>query len=184
MQTQLRDKQDIKIYIMYLMQKVGYPLGFNDINDIVCQDGYVKYFDFAECFAELLENGQLTEIKKESPTPLYMVSPLGTKITETLEDSLLSSTKELGLKHALRLLSFRKRESDIRCTVTEQEDGQYQVHCSIEEKGEVIFSLNLLVSSMKQAEKMRLIFDNRPEHIYKGILALLTGEVDYLFDKN
>ena len=55
MQAQLKDKNDIKIFILYLMRHVGRPLDFVSINDIVVQDGYVGYFDFVECFAELLE---------------------------------------------------------------------------------------------------------------------------------
>ena len=58
MQAQLKDKNDIKIFILYLMRHVGRPLDFVSINDIVVQDGYVGYFDFVECFAELLEAGK------------------------------------------------------------------------------------------------------------------------------
>ena len=59
MHSQLRDKNDIKIFILYLLRHIGYPLDFVSINDIVVQDGYVGYFDFAECFAELLETGNI-----------------------------------------------------------------------------------------------------------------------------
>ena len=57
MHSQLRDKNDIKIFILYLLRHIGYPLDFVSINDIVVQDGYVGYFDFAECFAEMLDDG-------------------------------------------------------------------------------------------------------------------------------
>jgi len=65
MQSQFRDKNDIKIFILYLLRHIGYPLDFVSINDIVVQDGYVGYFDFVECFAELLETGNILEIPAE-----------------------------------------------------------------------------------------------------------------------
>ena len=49
MQAALKDKNDIKIFILYLMRNVGYPLEFENLNDIVVQDGVVGYFDFVEC---------------------------------------------------------------------------------------------------------------------------------------
>ena len=64
MQGPLKDKNDIKIFILYLLRNIGYPLDFDNINDIVVQDGIVGYFDFADCFAELLDTGNIAEEKE------------------------------------------------------------------------------------------------------------------------
>jgi hypothetical protein len=45
-----------------------------------------------------------------------------------------------------------------------------------------IFSLTLQVENSDRAEKMRERFRDRPEVIYRGVNALLTGSVDFLFD--
>ena len=63
MQAPLRDKNDIKIFILYLLKNLKYPLDFNTISDIVVQDEFVNYFDFAECFAELLDSGTIEQIR-------------------------------------------------------------------------------------------------------------------------
>ena len=42
--------------------------------------------------------------------------------------------------------------------------------------------LKLVLDNQKQADLVAYNFDSRPEFIYKGILALLSGEVDYLLD--
>ena len=62
---ELTDKFEIKIFILFLLKNIKEPLEFSMINDIVIQDGYVNYFDFAICFAELLENGQILEQKRK-----------------------------------------------------------------------------------------------------------------------
>ena len=48
---ELTDKFEIKIFILFLLKNIKEPLEFSMINDIVIQDGYVNYFDFAICFA-------------------------------------------------------------------------------------------------------------------------------------
>ena len=82
MQAPLKEKNDIKIFILYLLKNLNYPLDFNTISDIVVQDEFVNYFDFAECFAELLDIGNIEQIpakpdeQKNSPD-LYRITATG-----------------------------------------------------------------------------------------------------------
>ena len=53
MSLYLGNKQNVKIFVLYLMQNVGYPLDFLTINDMIMQTDYVAYLDFAETFSKL-----------------------------------------------------------------------------------------------------------------------------------
>ena len=54
MDTRLYAEDEIKIFILYLMYHIGRPLEYEDINDIVMQDGFVGGIDFADCFADFI----------------------------------------------------------------------------------------------------------------------------------
>ena len=95
--------QQVKVFILYLLEKIGYPLDYNDLATIVIRDGYVDYFDFVTYFHELLEAGHIRRIggddddensAKERPVDRdsYMVSDTGRMIAKGLADDLLSST--------------------------------------------------------------------------------------------
>ncbi|MBR5538893.1 MAG: DUF4364 family protein, partial [Clostridia bacterium] len=106
MQTRLSNKNDIKIFILYLLQNIQYSLDFPTINDIVVQNEYVNYFDFAECFAEILDMGHIIEEIEEDETTgeqktLYRISPLGSAVVSQLQSGLLRSIRERSLKSAL-----------------------------------------------------------------------------------
>ena len=73
METRLYAEDEIKIFILYLMYHIGRPLEYSDINDIVMQDGFVGGIDFADCFADLLERGNVVELRDEART-LYHIS--------------------------------------------------------------------------------------------------------------
>ena len=60
--------------------------------------------------------------------------------------------------------------------------GGYLVTCSFTEKGLPIFSQSLVVDTENRAERMRNNFYERPEAIYRGVVALMAGNVNYLFD--
>ena len=55
MGARITAKKNVKIFVLFLMENINYPLDFVSINDIVMQTDYVMYLDFAESFDELLE---------------------------------------------------------------------------------------------------------------------------------
>ena len=120
-EIELTDKFEIKIFILYLLKNIKEPLEFSTINDIVVQDGFVNYFDFAICFAELLESNQITELKGDKT--LYVISAAGTEAVESVEDKIFVSVKEKALRSALRLLAFNRSGSRTRSRVEKAEKG-------------------------------------------------------------
>ena len=173
---------NVKIFVLYLLENINYPLDFFTINDIVMQTDYVMYLDFAEGFGEMLDGGLIDEIKIEGEDPLYMVTAKGRCVARELHGDILSTILDQSLTKALRYLDFQKRGVVPKCTVEKLDDGRYSVNCSFTEKKELIFSQSLTVDTEDRAMRMKANFYERPEAIYKGVLALMAGNVNYLFD--
>ena len=180
MNSLLTDKNDIKIFILYLLHNVHYPLDFDTINDIVIQDEFVGYFEFAECFAELLDAGHIKE-ERTNGIDMYAITDTGSQVAVQLQSNILAPIREKSLKSALRLLSFQKSKAELKSSVEMTDDGKYSFKCSIFENKEPTMELHLVVDSKERAEKMKANFNERPEVVYKGILAMAECEVDYLF---
>ncbi len=181
LQLPLTEKNDIKIFILYLMQSIGYPLDFNNISDIMIQDGIVGYFDFAECFAELIDAGHIVK-KNTDGKEFYFVSDKGTTVAEELKSSLAPIIRESSLRSALRHLSFVRRGASFECNVSKTEFGKFNIRCRIIEKEETIFDTSIIVDTKKQADEIAYNFRQRPEVIFRGTLALLSGDVNYIFE--
>ena len=47
---EMSDKIDIKVFILFLLDELKYPMGESIIREIVSENGVVGRFDFAECF--------------------------------------------------------------------------------------------------------------------------------------
>lgn len=183
MQSQLRDKNDIKIFILHLLRHISYPLDFVSINDIVVQDGFVGYFDFVECFAELLETGNILEIPaEEGGEELYEITSRGIQVADTLDSRILSSIREKSLKSALRFLSFRERGAKVKFDFQPQQNGRFSASCIITEKDKELLNVKVELESSTQLERIRRNFYDKPEVVYRGIMAVLTGEVNYLIE--
>ncbi len=174
----LDDRIDIKIFILFLLDELRYPLSESVIADIVWENGYVGQFDFKECFSELVERGHITEEKTEGGSE-YLISPLGHMVASELQGSLHSYIRNQTRISALRRLSLYRRGAETRCTVTPTDDGRYLVRTEITEKGTVLFDTTVAVLSKEEAEEIKKHFSAAPEEVCRGILAVLTGKVAY-----
>lgn len=173
--------RNVKIFVLYLMENINYPLDFITVNDIVMQTDYVMYLDFAEAFTEMLDGGLICKIEEEGEE-LYAVTEKGKMVARELKSDLLPSILDRSLSAALRYLSFKKRGIVARCVIEPCEDGRFSVTCSFEEQKVCIFSQTVVVDTRNRAERMKANFYERPEAVYRGVLALMAGNVNYLFD--
>ena len=204
--------QQVKVFILYLLEKVGYPLDYNDLATIISRDGYVDYFDFVTYFHELLEDGHIKKISvpcdgaKDKPSEqkdengvaepektsdndaqtkdLYEVSETGRMIAKGLADDLLiAAVREKSYISAMRHLSLEKRGAVVDHRIEMVGDGTYIFHCSIKDCDGMAFDLALRADSYLQVSRMRMNFEDKPDVVYRGIIALVTGNVNYLFEK-
>ena len=91
--------------------------------------------------------------------------------------------KEKSLKSALRLLSFKKRNAKFRVEYEPMSGNRVLARCVITEKDDTIMDVKLILESVNQLERIKRNFYDNPEVVYKGILAVLTGEVNYLISE-
>lgn len=180
----LTDRDDVKIFILYILNNIGYSLEYGVLHDMSVQDGFITSFDFIEAFDDLLKNENILKEEAEDGDgdAVISITEKGKHIADTLNGRLLASVKERAMKSALRLLSFKKRGTKITYDVSQITRGKYELKCSIKEEDGELMELKLIYDNQKQLDRAVYNFDSHPEFIYKGILALLSGEVDYLMD--
>ena len=175
----LKNENDVKIFILYLLKNVGKPLLFNDLTEIVLEDEYVDYMAFAECLASLTETGNI-ETHPTDDGDEYEITAQGKEVALQLESRIAGFVRSQSLKSAMRYLSFKDRGIRVPVTSTPLDGGKYEMIFSITDKQSTLFSLSLVVDNSYQEQQMRYNFQNEPERIYRAILSLLSGDPDYL----
>ena len=88
-----------------------------------------------------------------------------------------SDLKGLGLGR--RLLEKRQQENKVR--VKKVGDG-YEITLTITDIGSDLMSLTLFLPTEKECEQVRRRFLNDPALLYKGTMALLTGDMETFGD--
>ncbi len=174
--------KNVKIFVLYLMQNVARPLDFVTLNDIVMQTDYIMYLDFAEAFHDMLDGDLIRKTAGEGKDALYEITDKGRCVAETLSSDILSSILDQSLAAALRYLDFSARGVVCRAEYSRREDGKYDFSCALMEKGVPILTTALVVDSEDRAKRLKENFYNRPEVIYRGVHALLAGNMNFLLD--
>ena len=174
----MSDRIDIKVFILFLLDELRYPLNETVIAEMVHEHGYVGRFDFAECFSELTERGHVTEIEEEGEKQ-YVISPLGHSVASELQGSLHEQMREKSRISALKRLSLYRRGAKTQVTVNKESAGRYLVTCRVEDKDGVMMDATVAVSTMAEVERIKKHFGEQPEEVCRGLITLLTGQIAY-----
>lgn len=191
MAAMLKKPDEIKIFILYLLDKIGYPLNYPSIGAIMIQDGIVGFFDFADCFFSLVDKGLIRKLPGENPEgsqdeetdALYEVSETGKIVARDLSDSLMVTVRERSYQSALRHLSLAKKGAVVDYTYRVEGD-HYLLTCTIRDREGTAMDLTVRVDSKYQLDRMMYNYAHRPEVVLRGVVALLTGDANYLFDQS
>ncbi|MBR5869946.1 MAG: DUF4364 family protein [Clostridia bacterium] len=174
LQAPLREMSDIKIFILFLMDGIGRPMDFIEINDIVIQNGVVRPFDFCVAFPDLLETGHI--LMEETPAgERYSVTDIGREAAHSLGGKLLHTTMDKALQNAILLLNLRRTGAGYRYTIEALPSGKFVFHLHYTENGTDTVSLSVVTNTAKDAENMEIEFEQHPELFRRALLSLLTN---------
>ena len=62
----------------------------------------------------------------------------------------------------------------------ETNDG-YELNCLIQDNEKVFLNVTLYPESRHEAESFKVRFDNNPEDLLRGVLAILSGQAKFLY---
>ena len=184
MASQIGSMNNVKIFVLYLMKNINYPMDYITINDVVMQTDYIMYLDFAEAFHQMLDAELIVEDGKNADgDTLYSVTRRGRLVADELKCDILPSILDQSLTCALRYLDFRRRGVTVSCSSERCGDQTFDVTVTLKEKDKVILCTTVNTDSEYHAQKMKQTFHERPEVVYRGVLALLSGTVGFLYDE-
>ena len=175
------DKTDIKVFILSLLSGIVDPLNYGTIHDIVCRRDRVHSFDFAECFSQLEELGHIISDEGFGER-VYQVSELGREVAAELQSSIAEPILRAAEIEASRLLAHKEKGVTVDAYYEELGPCHFLVHCHVQDKKGEVVKISYRVTNAATAEKMLAHCKARPEVMAQGLLSVMTGDVDYLFD--
>ena len=175
----LREKNDIKLLICYILSGIDNSLSKDDIISILKDNDLANYFEASDAFSDLISKKLIHTDSKDSS--LYTITDEGKMIAKQLDVSLPISVREKALKAALNTLARAKIRKENTVKI-EKNDFGYFVNCNISGGNIDLMSLKLYVPDIMQANMVKENFHKDPELVYSSMLAILTQDKGLITD--
>ena len=170
---------EIKIYILFLLDRIRYPIDRSKLIIIIAENTDSISFDYDECLGELARDGHVyfDEIDGER---YYMISEKGRSVAVELYDELDGGLRERSARSVAKHISLDNMGVEISSKIEKLSDKRYKVTLrAIDECGELM-KLELSAASLPEAEEISNNYKRNPTGVYRGILFSATGKMDFL----
>ncbi|MBU9739554.1 DUF4364 family protein [Diplocloster agilis] len=164
-----------KLIILYMLDKVDFPLTNAQLSDFILDQGYTTYFTLQQAINELLEseligaesvrNSSFYQITQEGRDTLEF---FGNRISETIRSEIDDFLKEK--KYELR------NEVSVIADYYKTTHHDFEAHCMIRDRTHHLIELSLAVPTEEQAEAVCNQWKAKSQDIYAYLISELIGE--------
>lgn len=170
---------EIKLLICYILSKTDAAMSFAQIHEVLLEQELVNYFELVSAMDSLEATGHVKAKTPKNSGTSYSVTELGRSTSGTIDTLLPVSVRDRAATAAAALLRREQRKREVAVSV-ERADSGYEVKLSIPDSSSNLVSFTVFCPTEEEAALLRRRFLNDPFYIYKGVLALLTGDQDVL----
>ena len=167
----LNNSQEIRILLCYMLDTVGQPMNRDDVTEIILAGGMANYFDTEDAIEELIRLQHLAQADRKIATTVT-----GAQIGQSLKVRVPYTLRQRSVEAALKLLKRYEVQRDNKVDIRKLEEGGYAVTCAVQDRGRDLLSVTLRVADNLQAEQIKEHFLADPSLLFRGNLAILTGD--------
>ena len=169
----IQNDLDLKLLVLYIMNRVAAPITFNQLLDLSLCDAGVDYFSLTQAVNHLVETEHLTAQNER-----FAITEKGRHNCSICEETLPFSVRRRCDENMTAVNEQLRREAQIRGDLLPREDGTFTVYLALDDDAGSLLKLELLTPSEEQGKHLVSQFKNHPEQVYNGIVNALLADFD------
>ena len=171
----IHDMMDVKVLILFVMSRVGYPVNMQQIYELCFQDDCLSYFDVCTAIPQMVESDHLKPVENDC----YEITEKGRETAKLVEDSIAFTVRQKAENAVDRFNRQVRRSSFVRTKVSQRESGDFSVGISLDDEVGNLMTLELVAPSQRQAVRLSRLMEKKAEAVYNLAMAeLLDDEED------
>lgn len=168
------ESADLKILICYLLASLNEPVPGVETAQLFHYEGIANYFDTQTALYELERDGYISPLPNEKD--MFVITPKGVSLSATLKDTVSTVLRTRVYNAVLKMLSRYKAERDTSIEITRTDSGCL-LTCKVTNDNTVLFSFQLLLPDMQQAQALKSQILNDPKYYYDSFIKTLTEDI-------
>lgn len=165
----IHDMLDVKVLILFVTARVGYPVTAQQIYELCYQDDCLSYFDVCTAIPQMVSSGHL----KELPGEQYEITDKGRADGALTEDSIAYTVRCKAENAVARFNRQVRRSSFVRTQVIPRGEGDFNVVMALDDEQGNLMTLTLTAPNQRQAVRLSQFFEKKAELIYNMTMAEL-----------
>lgn len=161
-----------KLIVLYMLDKVDFPMTTSQISEFMLDKGYTTYFKLQEALSEMVDSG-LLKIETTHNRTLYHLTENGTEtiqfFTNKISPAIQNDVNEFLKEKQYDLKEEVAIKSDYYLTT----NREYEVRCQIVENGFSLIDLKITVPTETEAETIAGSWFRQSQDIYALLLSKL-----------
>lgn len=159
-----------KLIVLYMLDKVDFPLTTSQISEFILDKGYTTYFKLQKTLSEMVES-DLLKVETTHNRTLYRLTEEGENTISYFYNKVPSA-----IRNDIDAF-FSEKQYDLKEEVSIKSDfylntnHEYEVCCQIVENGFPLIDLKLTVPTKIEAETIANNWNNRCQDIYTSLLT-------------
>ena len=165
----INDMLDVKILILYVMDRVIYPVDTQKLYELCLQDDKLSYFDVMQAVPQMVETGHLEPCEGG-----YRITEKGKETAQITKDSLAFPVMKRANRAIERFNREVRRDSFIRTEILEQPSGDVLAVMHLDDEIGNLITIEYNCPSTRQAAFLTEAFRSKADIIYQTVTELLT----------
>ena len=170
----IHDMLDVKVLILFVMNRVSYPVTVGEIYELCYQDDCLSYFDVCTAIPEMVKSGHLTQVEEDK----YAITEKGKADGSLTEDSIAFTVKQRAENAVAKYNRQIRRSSFVKTQVIPRESGDYSVIMALDDEFGNLMTLELVAPDQRQAVRLGKLFEKKAEAVYNLTMAELLDDED------
>lgn len=161
-----------KLIVLYMLEKVDFPLTTSQISEFILDKGYTTYFKLQETLTEMIDSG-LLKVETTHNRTLYRLTEEGTETIHFFSNK-ISPAIQADIDEFLEEKQYElKEEVSVKSDYYLNTNHEYEVCCQIEENGFNLIDLKLTVPTKIEAETIAANWSSQSQDLYTLLLSKL-----------
>ena len=169
----INDMLDVKLLILYITNRLLYPVDIQTLYELCLQDDKLSYFDVMQAVPQMVESGYLEEGEAG-----YVITDKGRQTAEITKNSLAFPVTKRAARAVERFNREIRRDSFVRTEVLEQPNGEALAVMHLDDELGSLITIEYTCPSPRQAAFLTKAFPGKADKLYQTITEILTAKED------
>ena len=163
-----------KLIILYILDKVDFPLTNAQVSSFILEKEYTNYFSIQQAVSELI-NSELITCETIRNSSYYRLTSAGRETLEFFNHDISDAIKNDILQYLKENKYELREEVSTIADYHEEKKDEFIARCMVRERGSIIVDVSLNVPTEEEASRICNSWREKSQEVYAYLMKTLMS---------